>query len=249
MTMRPMMRSGGLVGLLGLAAALGIACGSEEPPPHNTYPEAKVRLDGVVWPDYGPWPQLDKGGTPNPDLPRKDGGPPADGAPDATGADGAPPSCPGPTAAKCAAACAGDEICTEAKGGTCVKQVVLSGAATDKAVLKEVALAYVNCFAKAPSADTLCYTFNTCALTGSLTDQGVCDWVCNKSGVSDFPTPAVSDSAKSVCGCGWTDKKRPDWKVGSIIPGKKGVICLGYDVVSWWYDLLNVNDCQYWPPT
>jgi hypothetical protein len=239
----------GLVFVLGVLVP-GAGCGGEETPPHLTYPEAKVKLDGVVWPDYGPWPPADLNKQPLPDLRGPDGGPPPDGAADAGTGDGSPtPSCPGPSAAKCAAACAADEVCTEAKGGTCVKQVVLSGAATDKAVLKEVALAYVNCFAKAPSADTLCYTFNTCALTGSLTDAGVCDWVCNKSGVSDFPSSTVSASAKSICGCGWTDKKRPDWKIGSIIPGKKGVVCLGYDVVSWWYDLLNVNDCQYWPPT
>jgi hypothetical protein len=244
------MRTRALPALVALAAlaAIGVACGSEEPPPHLTYPEAGTRLDGAVWPDYGAWPPLDTGQQPSPDLARPDGGPLPDGAADAAG-DGAPPSCPGPTAAKCAAACASDEVCTEAKGGTCVKQVVLSGAATDKAVLKEIALAYVNCFGKAAKDDTLCYSFNTCAMTGSLTDKEVCEWVCKKSGVSDFPTSTVSDSAKAICGCGWTDKYRPDWKIGSIISGKRGIVCLTYDVVSWWYDLLNVNDCQYFPPT
>jgi hypothetical protein len=243
------MRTTILLGLLAIGA-IGLACGSDEPPPHNTYPEASERLDGVSWPDYGPWPPLDKGSQQSPDA-RRDAKPPSDGAPPADGSagDGAAPNCPGPAAAKCATPCASDEICTEAKGGTCVKLVILSGAAADKAVLKEVALAYVNCYAKAPAVDTLCYAFNTCALNGSLTDKGVCDWVCQKSGVSDFPTPTVSDSAKAICGCGWTDKYRPDWKIGSIISGKKGVVCLTYDVVSWWYDLLNVNDCQYFPPT
>jgi hypothetical protein len=148
--------------LLGLAA-----CGGEEPPPHYAYPEAQVRLDGIVWPDYGPWPPPDKG-WPRLDGKRPDAGPPRDGAGDAQpGGDGQPPSCPGPAAAKCAASCASDEVCTEAKGGTCVKQVVLSGVAADKVVLKEVAIAYVNCWNKKPSADTLCYTFNACALQGS----------------------------------------------------------------------------------
>jgi len=232
---------------LALAAALALAaCTADEPPPRTH--DLAVKREAQVWPDWSP-PQRDLIG-PNPDLaPGSDGG--HDGAP----SDGGPadaPSCPGPAAAKCTSACASDESCTEASGGTCVKSLVITGAATDKAALKAVALAYVACWNKAPADDTLCFAFNTCAMTGALTDKAVSDWVCNQAQVSDFPTSAEYDAARGLCECSWWQGQfiyRPDWKIGSIISGKKGNVCLSYDKNPWYaFDKLNVNDCQYFPP-
>jgi hypothetical protein len=229
-----------------LALAMGLtACGSEAPP-HSVYPEAQVQRDGsILWPDLGPLPDRS--------IIKLDGvSPPSDARVDGVSGDGSPPSCPGPVAAKCTSSCGSDEVCTEAKGGTCVKQLVLVGPATDKAVLKLVAMAYVTCWAKNPADDTLCATFNTCGMAGSLTDQGVSDWVCNKAQVGDFPSSKEYDAARGLCKCSFWQGQfvyRPDWKIGSIVPGKKGVACLAYDKNPWYaFDRLNVNDCQYFPP-
>lgn len=236
-----------LVALLWLAA---LAACSDGTPPHYSYPEARTKLDGIQWPEYGPLPDTRSwyrdGYVPPPDGPRSDG--PGDGPP--TG-DGSPPSCPGPAAATCVSACSTDELCTEAKGGTCAKQVVLKGPAADKAVLKVVAMAFVSCWNKAPSADLLCSTFNTCELTGNLTQAIVDDWVCNKAQVTDFPSSTQYDAARGLFKCSmWQGQLiyRPDWKVTTVIGGKRGIVCLAYDVVSWWFDLINVNDCQFFPP-
>jgi hypothetical protein len=232
--------------LLFLATAL-VGC-SDGKPPHYTYPEMRTQLDGIVWPDYGTLPDFKPwyrdGQAPQPDAPRGDG--PRDGG----AADGIP-TCPGPAAAKCTSVCASDELCTEAKGGMCTKQVVLKGAATDKVVLKVVALAFLTCWNKAPSADTLCSTFNTCEMTGNLTQTAIDDWVCNKAQVGDFPSSKEYDGVRGIFRCNfWSvDFYRPEWKVSTVIAGKRGIVCLAYDVVSWNYDRINVNDCQFFPPT
>jgi hypothetical protein len=230
---------------VGLVAIGLVACGTEAPP-HYNYPEAQVRLDGsITWPEMGQ--------VPDSSVIKLDGvSPTPDARGDSLKGDGPAPSCPGPPAAKCAS-CSTGEVCTEAKGGMCVKQVVLIGPATDKAVLKLVAMAYVSCWAKAPADDTLCATFNTCDMTGALTDAIVSDWICNKAQVGDFPSSTEYDAARGLSKCSiWQGQfvYRPDWKVGSIISGKKGTICLTYDKNPWYsFDRLNVNDCQYFPPT
>jgi hypothetical protein len=229
-----------------LTAAL-VGC-SDGKAPHYTYPEAGTRLDGIVWPDYGPLPDFKPwyhdGPTTSPDSTI-----PKDGA---VASDNGVPTCPGPAAANCSSPCAPEEICTEAKGGTCTKQLVLKGAAADKAVLKVVASAFVSCWNKSPSADTLCSTFNTCGMTSTLTQAIVDDWVCNKAQVTDFSSPTEYDAARGIFQCSiWSGQfiYRPDWKITNIIAGKRGIVCLAYDVVSWNFDKINVNDCQYFPPS
>lgn len=220
-----------------VATALLIGCGSEDPPHQPVTDGLPPWPDGNPWIDWGHIPQYDTGPLP-------DTGKPKDGAP--TGDSST--SCPGPTGATCATSCQSTEICTAASGGKCAKLFTLSGSASSKAVLVQVATAYVECWNKAPSVDTLCSAFDTCALTGTLDEKTVRDWVCKTAQVSDFSTAATYNTAKTVCGCGTTQVDRPDWKISSIPTGKKGEVCLTYDVVSWWYDWITVDLCKNFPP-
>lgn len=223
-------------------------CGAQEPggppfpEPGSSDGDGGVAWDGMGWWDLGPWrfdtgyaPQLDQGLPP-------DQGPTEDGeAPDESNSCEKPPvACP---------ACASDEICSEAKGGTCVKVVTLKGPASDKEVLKEVALAYVECWGKQPSADSLCVAFDTCEMSGTLTASMVEDWVCNLSQVSDFPNSTKHSKAQDLCGCHWYGYDRADWQVATLGSGEQGLTCLSYDVNAWlYYDHLHVNRCKLYPP-
>jgi len=221
-------------------------CSSDEPvnyPP----PGDGVVLDGINWPDYGPFNPYDYGpfkfdtGTVPGDGSAVDGA-----VSDATG-DGSG-GCPGPAGANCSPACVGGDLCTEAEGGKCAPVYVLTGPASDEAVLLKVALAYAECWSKQPSVDTLCATFDTCNMTGTLDDQMVKTWVCDTAQVSDFPNSATFDTAQNVCGCAWYQTYRPDWRISSINPGKNGDVCVSYDVISWWPDALVVDYCKNFPP-
>ena len=65
-------------------------------------------------------------------------------------------------------------------------------------VLKAMGNAYATCFAKNPKADTLCSTLNTCAMTGTLTEDMVRNWVCKVATSSDFPSASAYDKAKEL---------------------------------------------------
>ena len=238
--------------LLVLGALLAQACTSDEPPPHQVYPDTGgAKRDGYknFWPDTGTlyWDlggkKVDRAATTIDGAVSDSSGPTVDGQ---------PPNCPGPTAANCKSACPTDSSCTEAQGGTCVKTVVLSGSVSDKPVLVAVALAYVQCWAKAPSSTTLCFTFNTCGMTGLLTESAVSDWVCNKAQVTDFPSSTDYDSARGLCQCSiWQGQfvYRPEWSIGNVISGKKGDVCMSYHKYSWYeFDKINVGSCSGFPP-
>lgn len=238
-----------------LALALGLTllgpggCGSDEPeqPPIYLDGNGGPWLDGLKWPtpDYGPFP--DFGPFPDSKGPATDAGPQ-----DSGGSDGplSPDSgaCPGPTGAKCSPACGSSQLCTAASGGTCAKLYTLAGAASKPKAMVQIALAYVECWNKQPKSDTLCATFDTCTMTGSLTHNMVKNWVCNQSQVTDFPNATVHNLAKQVNGCGLTNITRPDWKINSIQGGVRGKVCLTYDSISWWPDKLHVNTCKAFPP-
>jgi hypothetical protein len=234
--------------VVALFALTGSGCSTDESPPHYTYPDTGgTRRDGYkpLFQDTGTvyWDtnkQKDKS-VASPDH-RVDG----------STIDGAPPDCPGPTAASCKTACASDEICTEANGGTCVKTMVLNGAVSSKAVLVAFTMAYVKCWAKAPGANTLCYTFDACGMTGMLTESAISDWVCNKAQVTDFPSSTDYDSARGLCKCSiWQGQfvYRPEWSITNIIPNKKGDVCLSYHSNPWYeFDRLYVGSCSGFPP-
>jgi hypothetical protein len=237
------------VGVVALGAA-AVGCGAETPGPQLRLDGGGGKLDGHKWPDFG-GPKYDLPFNYDTYVPPKlDGStPPGDG-----GGDGsAPPSdgggtCPGPSGASCSG-CPSTHLCTAAKGGTCAKTVVLSGPASGKAVLKAVALAYVECWGKKPSKDTLCSTFDTCNMTGMLNDQMVKTWVCNSAQVSDFPSSAVFDEVKGIVSCSFYQTYRPKWQVTSVTGGKKADICMSFDVDGWlYYDYLNVDACSKYPP-
>jgi len=234
------------VTVLILGVLLGAACSPDEPPQHLVYPDLSgPRRDGYkpFWPDGNGW--RDRGQ-------RREAGAAdrrvSDGRPAGDGQAG----CAVPTSVVCSNGCPGGEICTEAKGGACVKRLILTGPATDKAALAAVALAYVRCWDQDPSDDQLCATFDTCAMTGVLTEAAISDWVCSKAGITDFPTADDYDTARGVCRCStWQGELvyRPDWKVSSIVAGQNGIVCLSYDKRPWYeFDRLNVNDCQAFPP-
>jgi len=232
------------VALLALAVALG--CGSEEPGGNPIKLDQGEKLDWPVqWPDWGV-PKYDIGpfkldqGQPKLDgqVPVGDGdGPKTDGQ-----------GCPDPQNAQCNPGCQAKELCTEASGGRCAKLYTLSGPASNKTVLLQVALAYVDCWSKAPAVDTLCATFDACGMTGTLDGSMVTNWVCNSAQVSDFPSTAVHDSAKTACGCSVIDYNKADWKIPSFVGGKKGDVCLTYDSISWWPDDMDVDLCKNFPP-
>jgi hypothetical protein len=233
---------------LGIGLLLAAGCGGDEPPPHQVYPERfwYPRDGSVSWPDYGPPPDFWS-------KPREGGHPPADASPgDGNGTGDGQASCAPPAAAKCPSACAGDEVCTEANGGACAKSLALAGSVADKSVLRDVALAYVRCWAKEPAEDTLCYAFNTCAMTGVLTEKAVSDWVCQKAGITDFPSPDDYNAARGICKCSiWQGQfvYRPDWKVGTVAPGKNALVCMSYDKNPWYsFDRINVDNCSNFPP-
>jgi hypothetical protein len=222
-----------------MPAAL-FGCSTEEPPPHL------LKLDqGIAWPDYGGLPSYDISAPSYGDAyTHGDAG--AAGADGWASGDGAS-SCSSPTSASCSS-CSASQTCTDHKAGTCVKTRSLTGAASTKAVLLQVALAYVACWKSSQKGDFLCETFDTCAMTGTLTDQMVKDWVCDKAQISDFPDSTTHDTARNVCGCsGLIKVYRPDWKVSSLSADGKGLICLSHDAISFKPDRLRVDDCKDFP--
>jgi hypothetical protein len=236
------------VACLSLCGVVPVAggCGAEGPggvPFPDPGLDGGVAWDGLGWWDLGPWRfdtgyrSLDQGVLPTDQGPSGDGEPPDNPADDCTKPAVA---CP---------ACASDETCTEAKGGTCVEVVALKGPASDKQVLKEVALAYIECWGKQPSSDRLCVAFETCEMIGTLTAAMVEDWVCNLSQVSDFPNATKHEKAQDLCGCHWYGYDRADWQISSVASGEEGLSCLSYDVDAWlYYDHLHVNRCKLYPP-
>jgi hypothetical protein len=234
------------------ALAVALGCSSDEPgggqPP---WPDmGGGQIDSFFWPDWAGIKQdfwfPDYGSL------HEDSGSQGDGAP----GDGAPPqqdgsgSCPGPQKATCNPPCQAKQMCTEANGGRCAKVYTLTGPASGKGVLLQVALAYVDCWNKQPSVDTLCSTFDTCGMSGQLTESMVKTWLCNTAQVSDFPSSTVYDQAKGLVACSWYQTYRPDWKLpGKTLEAqKKGIACLSYDHQSYWLDDMDVDYCNNFPP-
>lgn len=242
-----------------LALLVGsLACSSDDP---TNYPQPKYDTGGTQ--KDGPVLYLDKGVVKNdmyvfPDQQSqvKDGGgtasdstkPTTDSGGSTSPDSGSTPNCPGPTGAKCSPSCPSAQMCVAAKGGLCANTVKLSGPASAKGALLAVARAYIKCWKPAPSVDKLCATFDACSMTGQITEQMVEDWVCKQAQTSDFSGAQEYKDAKDIL-CGFTGD-RVDWKMtGTIQGGKKGLVCLSYDSISWWPDSLYVNLCTVFPPT
>jgi hypothetical protein len=85
-------------------------------------------------------------------------------------------------------------------------------------------------------------------MTGTLDENMVKNWVCNTAQVSDFPSSAIHDEAKSLCGCAIYQQYKPDWQVPPLASGKNGQVCLSYDSIDWWPDDLEVDLCKNFPP-
>ena len=229
-----------------------VACTAEEPPP--TKYDGVQLVDGPQWPDYGPgkndmWVPPKDTGTPPKDGAFTEGGTLIDGsAGDFIKPDG-PGNCKSPTGVSCKPTCTSKEVCTAAKSGTCTTTYFLSGPASNTKALLALALAFVDCWNKQASSDTLCSTLDGCAMTGTMSDGLIKSWVCKIAQVSDFPSAAKHKTAQSVFQCGTLDLfYRPDWKVKTIPSKERGTICLSYNSVSWLPDKIEVNNCSSYPP-
>ena len=236
--------------LAGGALAMALGCSSDEPGgPGPWLDQGGGGGDTFFWPDWGGVKQ--DFWFPDYGSPKQDGGPAGDGAAvgDGTFQDGSG-SCTGPQNATCNPPCQAKQICTEANGGRCAQVYTLSGPASGKDVLLQMALAYVECWNKQPSVDTLCSTFDACGMTGQLTESMITSWLCNQAQVSDFPSSAVYDQARSLVACSWYQTYRPDWKTPgkTLEANKKGTICLSYDHQSYWLDDMDVDTCNNFPP-
>lgn len=237
---------------LALLAAVGmsLAC-SDDGTPSGPHPDMYVQKDSCVMQfdtgkpsDWWVPPKNDGGGGTG------DTGVAGDGSTgDGGGSKDSGPACTSPTGVSCTPACTSGKLCSAAKGGMCATEVVLSGPASNSAVLKAMGNAYATCWTKNPKVDTLCSTLNTCAMTGTLTVDMVRNWVCKVATSSDFPSATALDKAKDVCGCsGVPGTNNTDWKISTIIGGGKAKVCLSYDYSSWWTDYVHVNDCANFPP-
>ncbi|MCC6751693.1 MAG: hypothetical protein IT371_28835 [Deltaproteobacteria bacterium] len=225
-----------------LLAGLVAGCGSSQ----TGRKDARAKADGFTLGDGG-WGYLDGGGpipdiwTPTGDL-RPAGDGPASG--DASG------KCSKPQGASCTG-CAADESCTAANGGTCAKKIALSGSSTDAKNLLMVAVAYVDCWNKQSTGSKLCFTFDSCAMQGSLNGQMVKEWVC-KAQVSDFPDSATHGTARSILACnGIWEIERPQWKLSGMNAGEDGLNCMSYHdygTMPWDLDRVDIHDCAKFPP-
>lgn len=229
------------------------ACSSADPPPNNVKYDGVSLVDGPQWPDYGSgkndmWVQpKDVGPKPKDGFVSTEGGTILDGPGSDFKPDG-PSNCKSPTGVSCKPTCTSKEVCTSAKSGTCTTAYFLSGPASNTKALLTAAMAFVDCWNKQASTDTLCSTFDACSVTGTLSDGLIKSWVCKLAQVSDFPSAAKHKTAKSVFGCGTLDIFRPDWKVKTVPSKARGMICLSYNSISWWPDRIEVNNCSSYPP-
>ena len=230
-----------------------IACTAEDPPSSPPKYDGVTIVDGPVWPDYGSgkkdmWvPPRDSAPSLKDGAKLTEGGTITDGMAGDLAPDG-PGNCKSPTGVKCTPTCTSKEICTAAKSGTCTTAYYLTGPASNKSALLATAMAFVDCWNKQASADTLCATLDACAMTGTMSDGLVKSWVCNMAQVSDFTSAAKHKTAKSVFGCGTLDIFRPDWKVKTVSAKERGTICLSYNSIAWWPDRIEVNLCSAYPP-
>jgi hypothetical protein len=169
----------------------------------------------------------------------KDGPSSRDRAPDSTVCAGSLASC---------APCSSSQLCTASGNGTCVEAVKLSGTFQDKATLQALAIAFASCWERHPNKHVLCATFNGCALVDPIAESNLSSWVCASAGVTDFPSTALHDAAKSLFAC-WTGHVyRPWWVTPSLQPGIKGQVCLSYKYYGpIGLDRLEVNACQAQP--
>jgi len=222
-----------LIGILFL-----FACNSDDPGSGQVHVDGSISWDGMYWTDYGTWNQFDWGNNQF-DLIAFE-----DGFGDGQQINDGDVLCPGPPGITCTPFCLTDQLCTAAQEGSCVKRVELIGPAEDKAVLVEVVLAYVECWAKEPEEDSLCVTFDTCQLQGTLTEEMVYNWVCDDAQISDFPSVSNFEAAQEVCGCGITNLYKVEWQINDLAPNQQGIYCLSYNVVSMWYDSMNVDSCS-----
>jgi hypothetical protein len=168
----------------------------------------------------------------------KDHQPLAERAPDGVACVGSSAKCSG---------CSSSQLCTASGSGTCVEAVKLSGTFQDKASLKALAVAFASCWEKHPGKNLLCATFDSCALVDPIVEAGLSAWACS-AGVTDFPSTALHDAAKSIFAC-WTGHVyRPWWVTPSLQPGIKGQVCLSYKYFGpVGLDRLEVNACQAQP--
>ncbi len=237
-------------GRLGLGLALALlasapGCTEEDPPPYTGNQDFGWSWEALTWPDYGQRNdvylfQRDQGV-------RRDGQP-RDGAGGDAGSD-ASAACTGPTGVSCTPSCTSTELCTAAKSGTCVTTLQLKGPASNAPVLAAVANAYATCYARQPSADTLCFALDTCQMTGMLTENMVKSWMCTLATPTDLGGQSKYDAAYSACGCGFFDVYRPDWQITTIGANEKGLTCFTYDANSIFsYDRVNVDLCSKFPP-
>lgn len=234
-----------------MATVIGLAlmgCAAEAPTAHLPGLE-----QGIGFPDFGVpassdgWGQYGDSFVPPYGDATTYGDTGAAGTTDGSASGDGGSACASPTSASCSS-CSASQTCTGNKAGTCVKTRSLTGAASSKALLLQVALAYVACWKSSQKGDFLCETFNTCAMTGSLTHQMVKDWVCKQAQVVDFPDSTTHGVAKDVCGCsGMIKVYRPDWKLSSLSADKQGIICLSHDAISFKPDRLRVDGCENFP--
>lgn len=181
--------------------------------------------------DTGYIPRWDQGVTP-----KNDQGSKADGQSKDSQA-----SCPGP-GATCSPKSSSGELCTAACGGTCGKVVTITGAAHQEKTYVAMAEAIATCWEGADGwKKKLCYTFDSCKMTGSLQEQKVVDWIC-KAADGKFPSQKIAKEAKYVLGCSVLHMDRLYWQANPILAGSKGTVCLRYKYGTL-KDILELDKC------
>jgi hypothetical protein len=188
--------------------------------------------EGYTYPDYG--------------SPKEAGEAGGEGG---SGYDGG--SCSGPSA-KCTSTCSSSQVCTAANSGTCTKRLTLTGTSTTKSLLAALVEGYVDCWNKGTT--TLCYTLDTCGMTGSgtLAQSDIKTWVCNTAQKTDFKNSTYYDSAKSILGCTpIVGIERPLWNISTLGGGEYGITCMSYHdygSMPWDLDRVDVDLCKNYPP-
>jgi hypothetical protein len=220
-----------MLGRVGMIAALIVSsCSNGQSPPHYVLPESGVNSDGFRWPDHAL--VHDQYVFPTPDI---GSGNPDTGQALEAGAGDQSTTCPGPQGANCLSPCASDEICTEAKGGTCSRQITLTGQPTSKPLLVKVVEAFVACWNKfSVGKNVMCSTFDTCGMSAPLSKAMIDDFVCNQAQASDFSSPSVyegQEGARSIWACDCClHIYRFDWVGGltAINAPQKGKTCITF---------------------
>ena len=239
------------------------ACAADAPvyptPTGDARSPSGPKYDGIQWVDYGkPTTRVVDWFVVAPkDAGVKDRQPRSDGSQQTADAGTSKPdsstvkppdSCP--VEGKCMPTCGSLSVCTKADGVSCAKRYTLKGSNSSKAVLLQIAVAYASCFKSSPSSNKICGAFETCGMTGSVTESRVRSWICDSAKASDFPSRSTFRKAQEVVGCEWLQKDRADWKVGSVGPKRRGRICISYrKMTPLWWDLIHIDNCVDSPPS